>query len=445
MPGWLATLATWTWEARLVLAFATGQLVVERMAARLLERTEATVDTLQRGPLPETAAAWAGGALRSRASDVRVVCGGEGSADGYLPNERRIQLTPAHHEGRTISAWATAAHEIGHACADARVPWIGRASLYLREHRPALTLAASTILVGNTVYRSPLADRASVMVFALAALAQAAIVIEEGVASWNARRVLAEGPTTEDHRGLATAYLGAAWGTYFVKLVLCGVSVWLALRLGAVIETQPPRVLLGTLSSAGRLLAALSTVCLVVASIESLRTLVRRALGLPEPPRHAGRLLALLAFRALAMAGLGLTVWDVPLASFHAERVLLAMAPWGVLLLCPLLVVVVPLAVLVAGLLLWLVRLAGDWFLPYFGIHAARLGRAPAPLTAPTETVDGWLRRGGARSGSKKSLAERDESSLLVPPTALSWQLTDLLTHALSWPLVAAVCAYLAR
>lgn len=79
--------------------------------------------------------------------------------DHYDPVERVVRLSPAHHDGRSISAVAVAAHEVSHAVQHARgealFNWRGRLVKLLIVADYAATFAAILVPVLGIISRHP--------------------------------------------------------------------------------------------------------------------------------------------------------------------------------------------------------------------------------------------------------------------------------------------------
>lgn len=94
---------------------------------------------------------------------VRVYCGAEGQ-DHFDPRSNSISLSPSVYNGRSITAVATACHEVGHACqfAQGYVPMKIRGALV-----PAVNLASNAwiflLMIGIFLYINEFITLAIVM------------------------------------------------------------------------------------------------------------------------------------------------------------------------------------------------------------------------------------------------------------------------------------------
>tara|TARA_R110002072_G_scaffold172728_5_gene327101 strand:+ start:46652 stop:47335 length:684 start_codon:yes stop_codon:yes gene_type:complete len=172
---------------------------------------------------------------RFNINDIQVEKGQE-NGDHYSPQEKRIRLSPKIFSGKSISAIAIAAHEVGHAIQYHRkesittlrerltpVAFIGeKLSLGL------LTLSPILILIFKVPHIGILAVFASLLSLALSVLIQLIILPMEWDASFNkALPILKEGQyLKDDELPAARKILKAAAMTYVAATLSSILNIW---------------------------------------------------------------------------------------------------------------------------------------------------------------------------------------------------------------------------
>ena len=172
---------------------------------------------------------------RFEINDIQVEQGQE-NGDHYSPNEKRIRLSPVIYSGKSISAMAIAAHEVGHAIQYHRKESI----THLREKlTPAafvaekislglLTLSPFLILIFGVPHIGIFAILASLISLALSVIVQFIILPMEWDASFNkALPIIIEGEyLSESEIPAARKILRAAAMTYVAATLSSILSIW---------------------------------------------------------------------------------------------------------------------------------------------------------------------------------------------------------------------------
>lgn len=172
---------------------------------------------------------------RFEIKDIQVEQGQE-NGDHYSPNEKRIRLSPVIYSGKSISAMAIAAHEVGHAIQYHRKESITQ----LREKLTPvafvaekislglLTLSPILILIFKVPHIGILAILASLVSLALSVIVQFIILPMEWDASFNkALPIIIEGEyLSESEIPAARKILRAAAMTYVAATLSSILSIW---------------------------------------------------------------------------------------------------------------------------------------------------------------------------------------------------------------------------
>lgn len=168
-------------------------------------------------------------------NDIQVEQGQE-NGDHYSPTEKRIRLSPVIYSGKSISAMAIAAHEVGHAIQYHRKESITQ----LREKLTPvafvaekislglLTLSPILILIFKVPHIGIFAILASLISLALSVIVQFIILPMEWDASFNkALPIIIEGEyLSESEIPAARKILRAAAMTYVAATLSSILSIW---------------------------------------------------------------------------------------------------------------------------------------------------------------------------------------------------------------------------
>ncbi len=170
-------------------------------------------------PLPRSAGAWLldrlgrveGIAVARTPSDVQL--------NGYLSSRNTILLSEDIVTESTPSAYAVAAHELGHALRHRRVPRVSAALSWSRRlHK--LAFGAGTLLLWATVLTGePRWISLAPLVFLVAVILQLAVTLDEALASVIAMRELRRAGLDRAQRRVARRYLISAFCTYAASAV----------------------------------------------------------------------------------------------------------------------------------------------------------------------------------------------------------------------------------
>tara|TARA_R110001592_G_scaffold52511_7_gene160681 strand:- start:24532 stop:25215 length:684 start_codon:yes stop_codon:yes gene_type:complete len=168
-------------------------------------------------------------------TDIKVEQG-QPNGDHYSPNEKRIRLSPIIYTGKSISAMAIAAHEVGHAIQYHRKESI---TLLREKLTPVafiaekislglLTLSPILILIFKVPHIGIFAILASLISLALSVLVQFIILPMEWDASFNkALPIIIEGEyLSESEIPAARKILRAAAMTYVAATLSSILSIW---------------------------------------------------------------------------------------------------------------------------------------------------------------------------------------------------------------------------
>ena len=165
---------------------------------------------------------------------VKVTKGAPGE-DYYSPDDKVVSLSPDHYDGRSVTAVAIAAHEVGHAvqfCRDEpvshlRKKYMKRAMLIRRIG----TLVMMSIPLVMAVARSPflmaILGLVGVVTMLVSVLMYVAVLPEEIDASFGkAMPILEEGYLPDEHLPAARSVLKAAAYTYVAGALAEVLNLW---------------------------------------------------------------------------------------------------------------------------------------------------------------------------------------------------------------------------
>lgn len=169
---------------------------------------------------------------------VRVVKGQPGE-DHYDPQNKVVSLSPDHFEGKSLTAVAVAAHEVGHAIQFCRQEPVSRLrEKYLGKahrirHFGVMFLMASPVL--GLVFRIPhlavLTIVIGLVTMLVSVLMHVAVLPEEYDASFNkAMPILAEGYISDDELPKVRQILKACALTYVAAAMADVLNLWRWIR-----------------------------------------------------------------------------------------------------------------------------------------------------------------------------------------------------------------------
>jgi hypothetical protein len=186
--------------------------------------------------LPGTGGQFAEHLLKRFAIDDIQVEQGEENGDHYSPHEKRIRLSPVIYSGKSISAVAIAAHEVGHAIQYHRKESITQLRekltpfAFIAEKISLILLTASPflILIFKLPYIGIFAILASLISLALSVIVQFIILPMEWDASFNkALPIIIEGKyLSESEIQAARKILRAAAMTYLAATLSSILNIW---------------------------------------------------------------------------------------------------------------------------------------------------------------------------------------------------------------------------
>jgi Zn-dependent membrane protease YugP len=176
---------------------------------------------------------------RFKLDDVKVMCGAAGE-NYYSPEEKVVCLSPDVFEGKSLTAVAVAAHEVGHAIqfnndepvTKLRQRYLSKALLIKRVG----SMILMSIPIFTLVLKSPVIMFIGVSVGLLTMLSSvfmyAAILPEEYDASYKkALPILAQGYLPKEHMPAARQILKACALTYVAAALADVLSLWRWFRM----------------------------------------------------------------------------------------------------------------------------------------------------------------------------------------------------------------------
>ncbi len=171
---------------------------------------------------------------RFKLDGVTVQKGEEGE-DYYDPGARLVSLSPGNYQGKSLTAVAVAAHEVGHAIqfsrneavSQLRERYLGKAHTIKKFGTIILLSSPVIIAVVKVPHVFLLVAAAGVITMLASALMYVAILPEEYDASFNkALPILETGYIQEEHVPAVRQVLKAAALTYFAGALADTVSLW---------------------------------------------------------------------------------------------------------------------------------------------------------------------------------------------------------------------------
>lgn len=176
---------------------------------------------------------------RFELSQVEVKAGGKGE-NYYQPGDNYVSLSPEVFKGKSITAVAVAAHEVGHALqfnrqepvSHLREKYFGKAILIQRIGMGIVSLSPLIGVLVKVPQLSLLILAAGVISLFISVLMYVAILPEEFDASFNkALPILAEGYVPEQYLPKIRQVLRACALTYVAAALADVLSLWRWLRL----------------------------------------------------------------------------------------------------------------------------------------------------------------------------------------------------------------------
>jgi uncharacterized protein len=278
-------------------------------AGRDLESTNSTAGTWLRDEI----------ARRGLIDDIEVVAtnrDGKIKHDCFIPRTRTIVLALETYVAASVTAWATAAHELGHALVALRSPLRSSALRFARTRHDRWFGFAIALVVGNMLYARPTATAIAIALLVIATVFELGTLIDEAWASVLAMRALAPHLRPEQRR-IAGNDLVLAFVTYAgpaVTRMLVLASWPLILRLGKHAHVPP----LGHLTRFGVGVAVAWTAILAVGALMPMLVRAPKAIGIVAVVASA--------LQCLAIAGLIYLGWNRSAEPIYAWCVLLAFA-----------------------------------------------------------------------------------------------------------------------
>jgi len=176
---------------------------------------------------------------RFKIEGVQVQMGGAGE-NYYSPDEKIVCLSPDVYDGKSLTAVAVAAHEVGHAIqfskdepvTKLRRRYLGKAMMIKRLGSMILmSIPVITILIKSPVVMF-IGVAVGIVTMLVSVLMYAAILPEEYDASYNkALPILAQGYLPEEHMVAARRILKACALTYVAGALADVLSLWRWFRM----------------------------------------------------------------------------------------------------------------------------------------------------------------------------------------------------------------------
>jgi Zn-dependent membrane protease YugP len=220
----------------IVLPLFLGMLV-----GRLFHAFAGWLDRRHPDDLPLAAGAWLREQIQKHQLPVRACPARklEDSANHYLPSSKMIVLEQMVFYKPDPGAWATAAHELGHALFYVGNPRLS--ALFIAVRRlPRLFATYAVVLVGgNLLYGSREVDTVAFALLVAAALLSLVAITEEALASRRAIQILDDdGRIDSGGRRAVRLELAAALATYVSDLIWQLIALGLFTHVRAVVEAR---------------------------------------------------------------------------------------------------------------------------------------------------------------------------------------------------------------
>lgn len=275
-------------------------------------------------PLAKSAAEWLRGRLDLRTKvGILVAAMERDSSRGsfFHPPSRTIVLANDVHGEHTVRAYATAAHELGHAFFQADHPTWASVMTFARVHARYVFQSGVGLLLGATLVGTRSLAIVAVAMFGLAAVLQALVVADEAIATMIAARELQGDLRDRGQRAIARAHLRRALATYVSLLVAYATPLVASpslINVGDGVLVDAP-----ALTGVAAVAASIIAVVCVVGALAGLRPILRG--------RKTGRIGVVSFLLAVMWAPLmttllcnrpGLPPWTVALAVLQATLIL---------------------------------------------------------------------------------------------------------------------------
>lgn len=273
-------------------------------------------------PLRDSAGTWLGRTLKQRGLGVGVAAlpRGQNTSGSFFHPSGMIVLGEDVHGEHTARAYATAAHELGHAIFHMRGRWVGRAMFAARQYARGFFNVGIGLLLGCTLVGGAGMRMVAFAVLALAVVLQALVVVDEAIANATARRVLRDELGDGEQVTIARGHMRRAFATYAALLVGYLFTLAVAPSLLATIGDGvlvPGAPLAGT----SRTIATVISVASVLGAVIVLRNII-------VPTKGAAILVSAIALLWTPL--LTVLVWDQ--STVPAWTIVMATAPtWAVL------------------------------------------------------------------------------------------------------------------
>ena len=176
---------------------------------------------------------------RFQLEGVTVEEGSEGQ-DHYNPADKRVSLSPTVYAGRSLTAVAIAAHEVGHAIqfvreepvSQLRNKYMGKAIKIKKAGTVVLTVLPIIAIIIKVPHLFAVAAIVGVITMLVSMLMYVAVLPEEYDASFNkALPILAEGYVPEKHLPAVRQVLRAAAYTYVAGALADVLRLWRWFRI----------------------------------------------------------------------------------------------------------------------------------------------------------------------------------------------------------------------
>lgn len=278
-------------------------------------------------PLPKSAAEWVRCRLdlsRKVGILVAAVDRGENRGSFYHPASQTIVLADDVHSEHTARAYATAAHELGHAYFHTDRPTWSVIVSFARQRAATLYHIAVGLLVGATLVGVAQAAIGALVAFGLALVLEALVVADEAAATAIAARELGA-DLPGDQRAIARGHLRRALATYVSTLVAYAVPLvgapWLLANVGdGVLVGAPP------LAGTGATFATVLAVGCVLGGLASLRQVITRKTGFVAALTQLCAIFWPALLAALLCNRPDVPAWTIALAAVPAWSILCAPA-----------------------------------------------------------------------------------------------------------------------